>query len=98
MMEHDFSVIRKLNVTKRDDLNGDNCERNTWPHVQLPRTECLESLFCNVCLLTLLLLIEQVQSYMTVCVLILCTPERGHFVFDTHLLSMFWIKYIFELL
>ena len=35
---------------------------------------------------------------MTVCVLILCTPERRHFVFDTHLFSMLWIKYLFELL
>tara|TARA_B110000881_G_scaffold17889_1_gene13121 strand:+ start:1430 stop:1570 length:141 start_codon:yes stop_codon:yes gene_type:complete len=35
----DFSVIRKLNVTKRDDLNGENYKRNTLPHVHLPRTE-----------------------------------------------------------
>ena len=39
MMENDFSVIRKLNVRKRDDLNRKHCERNTLPHVQLPRTK-----------------------------------------------------------
>ena len=26
MMENDFSVIRKLDVTKRDNLKEDNCE------------------------------------------------------------------------
>ena len=36
---------------------------------------------------TLLLLTECVQPCMSVSVLILCTPERGHSVFDTHLFS-----------
>ena len=81
-MENDSSVIIKLNITKRDDLNG---ERNTLPYLQLPRTECLESLCCNVCLQTLRLAIERVQSCMTVCVLILFSPERGHSVLDIHL-------------
>ena len=86
-------------LQKRDDLKGENCERNALPHVQLPRTECLESIFCHFCLLTLLLLIEHVQSGMTVSVLIICThDERGHYVFDTHLFSMFWVKHLFELL
>ena len=59
----------------------------------------IESLFCNFCLLTLLLLIEPVQSRMTVCVLILCTNYEGeHSVFDIHLFSIFWIKYLFEIL
>ena len=57
-----------------------------------PRTECLESICYHFSLLTLLLLIESVQSCMTVYEIILCEPERGHSVIDIYLFSMFWIK------
>ena len=33
-----------------------------------------------------------VQPCMQVCVLILSSEDRGHYVFDTHLFSMFCIK------
>ena len=51
-------------------------------------------LYCNFCKGTLVLLTEYVQPCITVSVIILCTPERGHSVVDTHLFSMFCIKYL----
>ena len=87
---------KSLDVTKRDDLNWKHCERNILPHLQLPRIECLKSLFCHFCLQIRLLLIERAQPSMTVCMLILCTSERGHSVFDIHffqctVLNIYWI-------
>ena len=67
-----LKLSKGLNVTKRYDFNRKHCEKTT-----LPRTECLQSLFCNFWKGTLLLLSGCVHACMNGRIQLLCQFDSG---------------------